>query len=351
MASAPPSPPPGTPPPPPVVGLPGEGVPAVVAQINGTFARVQSMLCTSADPGNNPYAKVLLEDAYERMRQHATGEAPLHPEDSLALRKEIDRLSELVYGKQPGMSAAYSAGERAVLAERAERARRAANSIGIAAGGPVLAGLPMLGRVLGAPEAAVENLAEINLNLAGPTGVRTPRAPRLPAQPKPVASANAPLRADKPPAQRRTPEAKKEPASPPPPPPPAAPAKPSTAVKKLSARLRYLGRTPGKDSKTGKEVIERLKNKKPPEVREGKNGLEFKDPNDGKWYPIKDADMAHFPRNAVDYWNQEGILHGPLSPQVRQWMLDPSNYRLEHFSFNRSAGAALGTVYKVPPGG
>ena len=63
-------------------------------------------------------AQRLLDDALERMRQHGTGEVPLSPEESLALRKEINRLSELVHGPGPSMSAAYSAGERAVLAQR-----------------------------------------------------------------------------------------------------------------------------------------------------------------------------------------------------------------------------------------
>jgi len=122
----------------------------------------------------------------------------------------------------------------------------------------------------------------------------------------------------------------------------------ATRVSKLSKRLRYVGRTPGKNSKTGKSVIERLKNKNPPEVREGPNGMEFKDPNDGKWYSIKEADMAHYPRNAVDYWNNEGIKYGAKSPQVRAWMRDSNNYRLEHYSYNRSAGARL-SIYNDPP--
>lgn len=83
-------------------------------------------------------------------------------------------------------------------------------------------------------------------------------------------------------------------------------------------------------------------------MREGPNGLEFKDPKTGKWHPLDEARMVEFPRSAADYWNQEGVLHGPGSPQVRQWNLDPSNYRLEHPS---SIPSGPRPVFNPPPGG
>jgi hypothetical protein len=68
---------------------------------------------------------------------------------------------------------------------------------------------------------------------------------------------------------------------------------------------------------------------------------------DKKWYLIKEADMAH-KTDAVTYWNAKGGYFGAKSPEVRQWMRDPDNYELEHFSTNRSAGAKLKQVYRPP---
>lgn len=111
-----------------------------------------------------------------------------------------------------------------------------------------------------------------------------------------------------------------------------------------SLRERYLGRTPGKDSRTGKEVQERMRSED--KLRDGKNGTEF-EASDGEWYPLKDADMAHN-KDAVKWWNEEGRLLGEKSPEVRKWMLDSKNYTLDHYSINRSAGAKLGETY-LPP--
>jgi len=48
-------------------------------------------------------------------------------------------------------------------------------------------------------------------------------------------------------------------------------------IKKISKRLRYLGRTPGKASKTGREVFERMKNEIPPTARIKRGQKEFWD--------------------------------------------------------------------------
>ncbi|MDZ5741370.1 hypothetical protein [Pseudomonas asiatica] len=37
-----------------------------------------------------------------------------------------------------------------------------------------------------------------------------------------------------------------------------------------------------------------------------------------------------------------------LNREVRKWMLDPKNYELAHFSYNRSAGARLNQLYRSP---
>jgi hypothetical protein len=106
-----------------------------------------------------------------------------------------------------------------------------------------------------------------------------------------------------------------------------------------------MGRTPSKKSKTGQEVINRMRGEKRI-IGEG-NDMYFKSSTDGKWYNIKDADMAH-KTDAVTYWNQTGGFHGPKSKDVRGFMRDPNNYELEYFRHNRSQGAKLGQTYKKP---
>ena len=114
----------------------------------------------------------------------------------------------------------------------------------------------------------------------------------------------------------------------------------------LSCRTEYMGRTPGKfNSSTGQKVIDRLR-KDGLVVGKGKKAL-FKSPTDGKWYPIKEADMAHI-TDAVVWWNQTGRKYGPKSKEVRKFMLDDKNYELEHYSHNRSQGAKLRITY-LPP--
>lgn len=99
-----------------------------------------------------------------------------------------------------------------------------------------------------------------------------------------------------------------------------------------------MGRTPGKSSKTGRKVIERMRGGEE-RIRGDGADLEFKS-SGGKWYGIKEADMAH-KQDAVTYWNSRGGFFGAKSREVRKWMLDPKNYELEHYSHNRSAGAKL----------
>ena len=113
-------------------------------------------------------------------------------------------------------------------------------------------------------------------------------------------------------------------------------------------RKNTVGRTPGKNSSTGRAVQERMR-------AEGKlrgygDEMEFLSSKDGKWYPFSDADMSHA-YDAVTWWNRVGRLYGPLSPQVKAWMKNPNIYYLEHYHHNRSAGASLarqGVTY-LPP--
>jgi len=116
----------------------------------------------------------------------------------------------------------------------------------------------------------------------------------------------------------------------------------------ILTRLELMGRTPGKSSATGKQVIETMR-------QEGKimedplRGTMFQASNQ-EWYPLKLADMAH-KTDAVVYWNTIGRNFGAKSPEVRQWMLDPGNYTLDYFSINRRLGAELRNsgVRYLPP--
>ena len=110
-----------------------------------------------------------------------------------------------------------------------------------------------------------------------------------------------------------------------------------------SCRKEFLGRTPGKTSKTGREVIERMRSEG--RIRGSGDRMQFKSSTDGKWYRVNDADMAHT-TDAVKYWNQRGGFYGAKSREVRAWMRDSNNYELEYFSHNRSQGALLPDRYK-----
>lgn len=112
-----------------------------------------------------------------------------------------------------------------------------------------------------------------------------------------------------------------------------------------SKHLQYLGSNPTKDTPTGKAVIERMRTDG--RVLDTSAGTFVKDV-DGNFYPLAEMDMGHFPVDAVTYWNTIGINYGPKSQVVRQWMLDPNNYELQHFSRNRSLGAQIGETYIDP---
>lgn len=116
--------------------------------------------------------------------------------------------------------------------------------------------------------------------------------------------------------------------------------------KPLSKRLQYMGKTPGKDSATGKAVIQRMKNEGLiKETKPGELSVYHKPTN--KWYPIEQCDMGHRV-DAVKYWNTQGKQYGPKSQKIREWMKDPDNYELEPQSINRSRGAQLKETYDDP---
>lgn len=115
--------------------------------------------------------------------------------------------------------------------------------------------------------------------------------------------------------------------------------------KEESLRHQYMGKTPGKGSRTGRDVVERMRKKRQIKEIGGKSMVYHSDTR--CWYPIEECDMGHV-RDAVKYWNKSGYKHGPKSEQVRKWMLDPDNYKLEPQSINRSRGAQLPDTYCDP---
>ena len=120
--------------------------------------------------------------------------------------------------------------------------------------------------------------------------------------------------------------------------------KPTNA--KIRKREQYLGRTPGKKSRTGREVIERMTNEGL--IKKRKNGsLQVFHQETKKWYPLENCDMGHV-EDAVHYWNTQGYKHGPKAEKIREWMLDAENYELEPSSINRSRGAKLKQTYRLP---
>jgi hypothetical protein len=108
----------------------------------------------------------------------------------------------------------------------------------------------------------------------------------------------------------------------------------------------YMGKTPGKGSKTGLEVQRRMRLKKTlmPDPVTGE--MKFL-ASDGKWYPLEMADMTHVV-DAVKWWNETGRKFGARADEVLKWMQNADNYTLDHFSRNRSAGAKVNEEY-LPP--
>ncbi|MHA6823018.1 LysM peptidoglycan-binding domain-containing protein [Ralstonia pseudosolanacearum] len=119
-----------------------------------------------------------------------------------------------------------------------------------------------------------------------------------------------------------------------------------------SARRQYMGATPDKYSRTGQEVVERMRGEgliqgEGPLLRGNPNNLQLIGP-DGTLTRIgSNVDMAHTV-DAVTWWNDVGRFYGPRAPEVRQFMLDSGNYVLQPSSTNRSAGARLGQTYQPP---
>ncbi|WP_321945848.1 LysM peptidoglycan-binding domain-containing protein [Paraburkholderia sp. J10-1] len=119
-----------------------------------------------------------------------------------------------------------------------------------------------------------------------------------------------------------------------------------------SSRLSYMGGTPDKYSRTGLEVVERMRGEglivgDGPLLRGNPNNLQLVGSGGALARIDANVDMAHRV-DAVTWWNDVGRFYGPKSPEVRQFMLNPDNYVLQPSSINRSAGARLGQTYQPP---
>jgi hypothetical protein len=121
------------------------------------------------------------------------------------------------------------------------------------------------------------------------------------------------------------------------------------STRKLSLRDQYLGNTPGKNSKTGRDVRERMR-KEGTLKTDPRTGKDIFKGEDGKWRPVDSPQthMGHHPIDAVDYWNNTGRNLGAKSPEVRKWMLDSNNYRFEYGPLNSSRGGSTPSRY-LPP--
>ncbi|APR78301.1 Hypothetical protein A7982_03648 [Minicystis rosea] len=143
---------------------------------NGTFGRIRTATCLKDETYEQGRAREALEIAEERYR--AGG---LTGQQSLQLREEIDRLSKIA---RPGMANAWPPLNEAEVQAIADQ-RRALNTVGIFAAGPVMGALPAAARIAGAPEPVVEAAAQINFDLA--TSGALHGLPKGTAEPIPMA--------------------------------------------------------------------------------------------------------------------------------------------------------------------
>jgi hypothetical protein len=123
-----------------------------------------------------------------------------------------------------------------------------------------------------------------------------------------------------------------------------------SAPKADALREQYLGRTPGKSSRTGRQVVQRMKDEG--NLRFTANGaaeVRYVDPvtKAESWHLIETTDMGHI-EAAVTYWNRTGRYFGPKHPEVRKHMRDPAYYELQPSSVNRSNGAKMRERYMPP---
>lgn len=102
----------------------------------------------------------------QRFNEHSAGKMPLPPEQSLSLRSNISKITDMIEPGTKEMWPEYSSAEKAYLAEQSANHKRDANNLGIALLGP-MASPAILAKELGAPAETVDDLLQIGFNIAG----------------------------------------------------------------------------------------------------------------------------------------------------------------------------------------
>ncbi len=102
----------------------------------------------------------------QRFNEHTAGKTPLPPEQSLSLRSNISKITEMIEPGTQEMWPEYSSAEKAYLAEQSTNHKRDANNLGIALLGP-MATPAIIAKGFGAPTETVDDLLQIGFNIAG----------------------------------------------------------------------------------------------------------------------------------------------------------------------------------------
>ncbi|MET0008632.1 MAG: EndoU domain-containing protein [Candidatus Thiodiazotropha sp. 6PLUC9] len=154
-------------------GSDGRGLMRQVHEEQGStavdYTPESGLVCTAqaAQQGEKAPEEQYLGKLMKQYADHTSGEMPLPPSESLGLRSEIERVSEIVNPGQQNMWGEYTPQEKQYLDEQALRERQAANNLGMWVGGPVFSAMPATARLLGAPEPVVEGFGQINAEIAG----------------------------------------------------------------------------------------------------------------------------------------------------------------------------------------
>lgn len=101
-----------------------------------------------------------------RFQEHTAGSMTLPPEQSLSLRSNISKITDMIEPGTKEMWPEYSSAEKAYLAEQSANHKRDANNLSIAVLGP-MASPAILAKELGAPSETVDDLLQIGFNIAG----------------------------------------------------------------------------------------------------------------------------------------------------------------------------------------
>ena len=106
-------------------------------------------------------------------------------------------------------------------------------------------------------------------------------------------------------------------------------------------RLATVGKTPSKVSPTGRAVMQSMLSTKElrgmtadqisslRRISDIPRSAQFWDVPTKSWQPVRSTHMGHVGEDVVDYWSRRGKFFGQKSPEVRSWMRDSNNYRLE----------------------